>query len=80
MKRNGEKYYNFPAALMYGFWQSEEQKVVCLNDVINYCAYDAWCKKGRGGRVNEEEFNQFVCDEHGRHLFINRDLKARLYR
>ena len=80
MKRNGEKYYNFPAALMYGFWQSEEQKVKCLNDVINYCAYDAWCKKGRGGRVNEEDFNQFICKELDLTLFNNNVSKSGFYR
>ena len=71
MKKNGEIYYSFPAALMYGFWQSEEQKVKCIIDIIDYCAYDIWCNKGRGGRVNEEDFNQFICKELGLTKFKN---------
>lgn len=80
MKKDGEIYYNFPAALMYGFWQSEEQKAKCLNDVINYCAYDIWCNKGRGGLVKEEDFNQFICKELGLTRFQNNASKSAFYR
>ncbi len=80
MKKNGEIYYNFPAALMYGFWESEEQKVKCLNDVMDYYAYDVWCKKGRGGNVREEDFNKFICKELGLSLFRNNISKAGFYR
>ena len=69
MKKDGEIYYNFPAELMYGFWESEEKKVLCLNNAIDYCAYEVWCKKGRGGNVKEEDFNNFICEELGLSVF-----------
>ena len=79
MKKNGEIYYNFPAELMRGFWKSETEKVRCLNDILNYCVYDVWCKKGRCEIVNEN-FNQFICKELGLSVFCDNISKASFYR
>lgn len=65
MKKDGVIYYSFPAALMFGFWGSEEQKIRCLDDVLDICAYDVWCKKGRGGRVDKSEFRNLMEKELG---------------
>ena len=79
MRKNGEIYYNFPAELMRGFWKSEEEKIRCLNAILNYCAYDVWCKKGRCEIVNEN-FNQFIREELGLTMFCNGASKATFYR
>lgn len=63
MKKDGVTYYTFPAALMYGFWESEEQKNICLNNVLYYCAYDVWCTKGRRGQVDVCDFHKLICEE-----------------
>ena len=65
MKKDGKTYYKFPAALMYGFWESEAQKTRCLNNVLNYCAYDVWCHNGRGGQADASEFYGLICKELG---------------
>ncbi len=63
MKKGDDLFYNFPAALMYGFWESEEQKTCCLDNVLNYCAYDVWCRKGRRGQVDVNDFQKLICKE-----------------
>ena len=63
MKKDGKSYYSFPAVLMYGFWESEQQKKNCLTNVMEYCAYEVWCKKGRGGKVDAKDFYDLICDE-----------------
>ena len=79
MKINGEIYYNFPAELMRGFWKSETEKLICLNEILNYCAYDIWCKKGRREIVNEH-FNEFICKELNVEPFYDNISKASFYR
>ncbi len=79
MKKNGEIYFNYPGELMRGFWKSEVEKVRCLNEIVKYCAYDVWCKKGRCEIVNEN-FNQFICEELGLTMFCNGASKATFYR
>ena len=79
MKKDGETYYQFPACLMFGFWQSEEAKIRCLNNVLYYSAYSVWCSKGRGGRIDEENFHNFICEELSLSRFAY-DTKAKFYR
>lgn len=79
MKKNGEIYYNFPAELMRGFWKSETEKLRCLNEILNYCAYDIWCKKGRREIVNAD-FNQFIREELNVEPFYDNISKASFYR
>lgn len=79
MKKDGETYYQFPAALMFGFWQSEEAKIRCLNNVLYYSAYSVWCSKGRGGLVSEGNFHNFICEELSLSRFAY-DTKAKFYR
>ena len=63
MKKDGVIYLSFPAALMFGFWKSEEEKRKCLDNVLDICAYDVWCKKGRGGRVDKSQFRKLIEKE-----------------
>lgn len=79
MKKNGEIYYNFPAELMRGFWKSEEQKSKYFLEIVNFCAYDVWCKKGRCEIANEN-FNQFICKELGLNNFYDNISKPSFYR
>ena len=79
MRKNGEIYYNFPAELMRGFWKSETEKLSCLNEILNFCAYETWVKKGRCEIANEN-FNQFICKELGLKMFCNHASKATFYR
>lgn len=79
MKKDGEIYYSFPADLMRGFWQSEEAKTFCLNNILYYYAYSVWCSKGRGGRIDEKDFYKFICKELCLSCFAY-DTKARFYR
>ena len=65
MKKDGKIYHSFPAVLMYGFWKSDEWKTYCLDNVLDYCAYEVWCEKGRGGKVDTEDFHNLICKELG---------------
>lgn len=81
MKKDGITYYSFPAVLMKNFWTSEEQKTRCLDNVLDYCAYDVWCKRGRGGRVDNSEFHKFIESELGLTIpYDYYDNKDRFYR
>ena len=79
MKKDGVTYYSFPAALMFGFWESEEQKIYCLNNVLYYCAYSVWCEKGIRGQAKEDDFHNLICKELGLSKFAY-DTKYRFYR
>lgn len=78
MKKDGVTYYSFPAALMFGFWESEEQKICCLNNVLYYCAYSVWYEKGIRGQAKEDDFHNLICKELGLSKFAY-DTKSRFY-
>ncbi len=78
MKKNGEIYYNFPAPLMNGFWQSDKHAKRCLNDILYYYACRTWYYRDTG-RVSEEDFYDFILEKLGLSKFAF-DTKAALYR
>ena len=78
MKKDGVTYYSFPAALMFGFWESEEQKKRCLENVMYYCAYSVWYYKGLRGKAKEEDFHNLICKELGLRKFAF-DTKSSFY-
>ncbi len=78
MKKNGEIYYNFPAALMYGFWQSEKTAKQCLNNILYYYACRVWQYRD-ANKVKEDDFYDFILEKLGLTRFAF-DNKAALYR
>lgn len=59
------RFYNFPAKLMYGWWESDEKFKDCLQDGLRYVIFAFIYDSGFTNKSSDEEFLKAVKESFG---------------